>query len=109
MKCKECKYYFNGTCSTGVFKDLDDSIVKKLGLSCNSGSLNKRLSEQTTEPNTSDASLNIGCVSQQRELLIAYDKWSYESGTNESDQITHEEAVDLYLSNLQWHNENNMG
>ncbi len=35
MKCLECKYYYsNGTCSTGVFKDLDKEIIEKVNLGC---------------------------------------------------------------------------
>ena len=42
MKCKDCKYYFNGTCSTGVFKDLNDETVINSDLGCHGGSLKNK-------------------------------------------------------------------
>ena len=39
MKCKNCKYYYgNGTCTTGVFSDLDNDTVVKVELGCDYGS-----------------------------------------------------------------------
>ena len=37
MGCINCEYYFKGTCSTGVFKGLDEQVVTDVGLRCKYG------------------------------------------------------------------------
>ena len=46
MKCIECKYYYGGTCSTEIFKDLDDEVVVKVKLGCGYGSVKANQIEQ---------------------------------------------------------------
>ena len=59
----------------------------------------KHLSEPTTQPKTSEANLNIGCVSDQREMLITFLTHNLHDGMYFTKEVA-ENAVDKYLSNL---------